>query len=119
MFSSNRSLESIQEIIVEIKRYIELQKKFVRLDFVSKMTILLSALLLGAILFLLGTIVILYVSLTVASILTDLCGSQVMSYSIVTLLFILLAVLVYVMRKRWITQPLTNFLANLFLNDNH
>ena len=118
MFSSRRSIDSIQEFIVDLKKYIELQKKFIQLDFVSKMTILAAAFTLGIILFLLGAIVILFLSLALASVLTDWLENPALGYGIVALLFILLSWLIYNKREKWITRPLATFLANLFINHN-
>ena len=115
MFSSNKNIENLQELIVAFKRYLELQKQYVQLEFVSKMTILLSAFILGSILFMLGTIVILFILLALASILTEVFGSAIAGYGLVCLLLLFALVLIYSMRKKWISEPVTRFLANLFL----
>lgn len=115
-FSSNKNIDSIRELIGDLKKYLELQKQYVLLDLVSKMTVLLSALILGAILFMVGGIAILYISFTFAYFLSECLGSTTLGFGIVSILFIILIVVIHIMRKEWILKPLTNFLANLFLN---
>ena len=52
MFSGDKNIKTIEELVAEIKNYFELQKKYVGLECVSKLVILLSALILGMIMFL-------------------------------------------------------------------
>ena len=40
-------------------------------------------------------------------------------YSIITLLFIILFILVFVFRKKWIEKPLTRFLSKVLLNGDN
>lgn len=116
MFSSNKNIENLQELFMLFKRYVELQKRFVQLEFVSKMTILFSAFILGIILFMLGTIAILFILLALASILSEAFRSPIAGYGIITALLLLSIGFVYSMRKKLIIDPLTRFLANLFLH---
>ena len=109
MFSSDKNIEIISQLFAELKKYAELKGKCLQIDFVSKMTILLSALIVGAILFALSTIVILFLSYTAVLFLAKMMGSITWAC--------FLMVLFYVMRRRWIVNPLANFLGRLFLSD--
>lgn len=117
MFSSNKNIETIRLLLEEAKRYFDLQKKFVRLDATEKMTMLLSALTLGAILLLIGTIVVFYLSVTAALYLGDLIGSRAGAFGIITLLLAVLFVIVYACRRKLIIKPMTRFLAGIFLSE--
>jgi hypothetical protein len=120
MFSSNKNIESISQLIEEIKHYIGLQKEFVKLDVVEKIVLLLSAMILGAILLILGAMVLFYLSFTVAFFLSNYAGlGQTGGFAIITLFCSFIFFLVYKFRKKWIEKPLTRFLANLLLNENH
>lgn len=118
MFSSDKNIETISQLISEIKRYAELRGKSLQIDFVCKLTILASAMVLGLILFLLGGLAILFVSMTLVATLTSLTGSAIAANAIVVLIYLLLGALIYAKRRTWIQAPLANFLANLFLGDN-
>ena len=44
----------IQELAASVKRYIEYQKTYVKLDLTEKLTILLTALILGSVIFIIS-----------------------------------------------------------------
>ncbi len=116
MFSSNHNIKTLEELVAEIKRYFELQKRYVRLEFVSKLVVLLSALILGMIMFLVGAVAFILIAFCMASLVGDLTGSLTLGYASVALFFVVLAGVVYANRNKWITAPLVNFLGNLFLS---
>ena len=115
MFSSNKNIRTFEELITEIKRYFELQKRFVSLEFVSKLIILLAALILGVVLFLIGAVMVIMLALCAATFIGDQTGSLTVGFASVSLFFMLVAIIIYINRKRWITRPVTNFLCELFL----
>ena len=117
MFSSDKNIEIISQLFAELKKYAELKGKCLHIDFVSKMTILLSALIVGAILFALSTIVILFLSYTAVLFLAKMMGSITWACFLMVLFYVALGVIVYAMRRRWIVNPLANFLGRLFLSD--
>ena len=117
MFSSDKNIEIISQLFAELKKYAELKGKCLQIDFVSKMTILLSALIVGAILFALSTIVILFLSYTAVLFLAKMMGSITWACFLMVLFYVALGVIVYAMRRRWIVNPLANFLGRLFLSD--
>lgn len=102
---------------MEVKKYIDLQKDYVKLDITHKLTILLSTLILILVLIVLGMIALLYLSFTLVYILEPHVGGLTISYAIITGGILLMGILIYGLRKRLIIQPLTNFLVNLLLND--
>ena len=102
---------------MEVKKYIDLQKDYVKLDITHKLTILLSTLILILVLIVLGMLALLYLSFTLVYILEPHVGGLTISYAIITGGILLMGILIYGLRKRLIIQPLTNFLVNLLLND--
>lgn len=99
-----------------MKRYVELQARYVQLDFVSKMTVLIAAVTVGAILFALLSIVILFLSYALALALAPSVGGMPVSCGIIALIYVAMAITVYLLRQRLIINPIANFLGQLFLN---
>ena len=58
-----------------------------------------------------------YLSFTLAYVLEPYVGGLTNSYAIITGGILLIGILIYAFRQKLIIQPLTNFLANLLLND--
>ena len=117
MFANDKTIDNLQSLFMEVKKYIDLQKDYVKLDITHKLTILLSTLILILVLSVLGVIALLYLSFTLVYILEPHVGGLTISYAIITGGILLMGILIYGLRKRLIIQPLTNFLVNLLLND--
>lgn len=117
MFVNDKTKDNLQSLFTETKQYFDLQKEYIKLDITHKLIVLLSTLTLILILLILGTIALCYLSSTLTYILEPLVGSLTISYAITSVSILLFGIIIYGCRKRLIIQPLTIFLANLFLND--
>lgn len=117
MFANDKSIDNLQDLLAECKKYVELQKDYLKLDLVEKLTILLSTLILILILIILGMMALFYLSFTLAYILEPIVGGLTASYALISGVIILLALLSYLFRKQLIIQPMVNFISHLFLND--
>lgn len=119
MSTQQNTVENIQQLIAEVKEYISLQKDYAKVDFVQKLTILLSTLIMILILIILGMVTLFYLLFVLAYALEPLVGGLVYSFSIISGISILLIVIIYRLRTKLITNPLVKFLTNLFLNDSN
>lgn len=117
MFANDKSIDNLQALLAECKKYIELQKDYLKLELVEKLTILLSTLILILILLILGMMALFYLSFTLAYILEPVVGSLTVSYALISAGIILLALIAYLFRKQLIIQPMVNFIGHLFLNN--
>lgn len=116
MFSTDHNISKAEELFREIKHYLELQKEYVTLEFVSRLIVLLSSLILGLILFLISGVAFIMIAFFLSSLIGDLCCSQTAGYAVVAGFFVLVVILVYLNRRRWITAPVVKFLSRLFLS---
>lgn len=107
----------VAKLLVSLKEYLGLQKEYAMLELTEKLTRLLTALILGAILFVIGIFAVIFLALTVVSLLKWITGSEILAYGIVTLLFVSLSYCFYRMRNKWLAAPLMNFFTNLLLKD--
>ena len=117
MFSSDKNIENLQQLYQEVKQYVNLQRDYVKIELVEKLTILGTSLLLVLILIILGFIALFYLSCTRAYLLEPLVGSLKGSFAVITGLIVVLIIIIVMMRKRLIEKPLVNFLANLLLKE--
>lgn len=118
MFANDKNIDNLQQLFIELKKYADLQKDYIKLHLVEKLTILVSTLILVLVLAILGIIALFYLSFTLAYVLAPHVGGLTVSYGIITGCIILLIILIILFRKRLIMQPMVNFLANLLLNDD-
>lgn len=119
MFTNDHGINNFQQLFQEVKKYVDLQKDYIKLELTEKLTAIFSALILGLLIVLLSIVILFYLSLSLAHLLAPHVGGLSVAYLIIAGIVILLIVLLYVLRKSLIINPIVNFLANLFLNDSN
>ena len=62
MFADDRSIENLQQLFVEFKKYLKLQKEYTKLEITEKLSILLSALVLLSVVIIFGMVALFYLS---------------------------------------------------------
>lgn len=115
MFSNSKNIESIGKLLLEFKKYLELQKEFVKLDATEKMTVILSAILIVTVLLLLGSIVLLFLTFALTYYLGDVLGSLSLGFGLISAFILLLTVIFYLNRNRMVIQPMARFMTKLIL----
>ena len=116
MFDNDKSIETLGQLFEECKKYILLQKEYMRLELVEKLTVLSSTCIMVVIAIILGMMALFYLSFSVAYILAPHVGGLTVSFAIITAFLLLLLAVVYVFRKQLIVRPLVRFMANLFMS---
>lgn len=117
MFANDKSINTLQELFSEIKKYFILKGQYFKLDMVEKLTILLSTLILILVLLVLGTMALFYLSFMLVYVVASALGSLIGAYAIVGIALIIVALVIYRMRHLFIVRPMAAFLAKLFLEE--
>lgn len=117
MLSSDQNINTISQLVVELKHYIELRTESMQIDIISKLSKLFTALILFLVLFMLSTLAIMFISMTAAAAITSIIGSQACAYAIIVVVYFIIGAIIYINRKRWIEAPITHFIATLFLGE--
>ena len=115
MFSNDKNVETIGQLVETIKHYIGLQKEYLKLDVVDKVVRLLTAFTITLVLLGLLTIALIYLSFAVVYWIEPFVGTAG-GYAVVAGFFLLVLIIVLAKRKTWIEQPLIRLLANILLN---
>jgi hypothetical protein len=114
VFSNDRNIETIGQLVEVLKHYIGLQSEFVKLDVIDKVVRLITALIIAAVLFLLLIIMLIYFSFAAAYALAPHVGNAP-AFCIVAAVYLLALILFVIFRKRWVERPLVRFLARLLM----
>lgn len=117
MFSSNKHIESIQQLLLELKNYYKLQKKFVYLDTAEKLTVLLSAIAIAVVVVILVALILMYATFALAYFIGNQLDSLPLGFILVAAGVLVVLLLFYVNRKRLIVQPLARFIARVFFEN--
>lgn len=115
MWGDSQTTNSLTQLLDEVKTYVKLEKEYLTLDLVEKLSRLFSAIVLGFILMCLGIVVLFYLSFTIIYLVSPLVGGLTVAYALMTLVLLLLLVFVYRKREKYILLPITQFVANVLL----
>lgn len=116
MFSNDKNVETIGQLIEVLKHYIGLQSEFLKLDIVDKVVRLLTVITMTVVLLGLLTLTLIYLSFGAAFALADLIGgSLTFGFCIVAAVYLFILILFVIFRHKWIERPLVRFLASLLM----
>jgi len=115
MLNNEEPSNNFQQLYDEVKKYIELQTEYVKVEFVEKLTILFSTILIIGLIIILAITALFYFSFSMAYLLEPVLGSIALSFGIVSGVFVLLILLLFLFRKRIIIIPVVKFLSKLLL----
>lgn len=116
MMSSDQNVKILERLVRNLKRYVDLKLESLRLDAVSRITMLLSAVLIGVVFFCLASLVAVMLSFAAVFYLAPLVGGYVVAGGVVALFYIVVALLLFVFRRSLIIDPITRFLVSLLLS---
>ena len=106
----------MQSLWTEAKNYLELQKEYLKLDTAEKLSVLLSAVATAALCLIIALAALFFLVIAFALWLAKIVGGA-WSFTIMGGAMLLVIVIVLLARKRWIVQPVTRFVAGLFVDD--
>ena len=116
MFSTDKTIETIAQLVEVVRHYIGLQTKYMKLDVIDKIVRLLTALVMVGLLSLLLFLGLIYLSFAAAYALQPVMGVALAFACIAGVYFAALLLFVW-FRKQWIERPLVRFLAGLLMQD--
>lgn len=119
MFGHLFNGQALQALKDEVRQYLELQRSELQLVFIIKLTLLLSALSVAIVLFAIGIIAAVYASFALTAWLEQLTGSTIIANLIMAGVFMTIALIVYILRKRLIERPIASLLTRLFYTKDH
>lgn len=106
---------SIQRFIASVKRYLGLQRDFVMLTLAEKITVILAVVILALVIFALLLTATVFMVIGLSKWLGDVFGCAGLGYACGGVVYVLLAIVVYLNRIRWIVNPVARFIADELL----
>ena len=115
MLSSDKNVETVAQLIEELKRYFGLHAEYATLTVIDKVVRLLTAVALAIVFILLIVAVLIFFWIGTALWLGQFWGNAAAFLSVAGFHLLMLA-LFFIFRKPWIERPLVQFLANLLMS---
>lgn len=114
MFSNDKNVETIGQLVEVLKHYVGLQTEYLKLDVVDKVVRLLTALTMTVVLLGLLVIALIYLSFALAFGLGEYVGN-VGGFCIVAGIYLFVLLMFVAFRHQWIEKPLVKFLAGILM----
>lgn len=114
--NTEEPVEDLQQLYKDIKKYVELQTEYVKVEFVEKLTILVSTLVIITVIIILVIAALFFLFFSLAYALVPVVGSLAISFCIIAAIYVVLIIVLFSFRKQFIINPLVRFLSKLFLN---
>ena len=115
MLSSDQNVDRLVQLAGETKDYLQLRGKLLRLLLVEKSSVLLSGLVVFVIALVLCLFAVGMLSVCAALLLAPCVGSLAGACAIIAAAYILVLLIVYLNRTKWIVDPITSFIARTVL----
>ncbi len=106
-------MEEFKELFLLLKEYISKQKEDMTLGAVESLTKVLAALIVGAILFSFGCIVLLLACIALAFFIKQYTGSEATGFASVAGIILLLVLIFWCNRRTWVVQPIARLMINV------
>lgn len=112
MFSNDKNIEKLAQLIEKVKEYLGMQQELLQLNTIDKVVRILTTLVLTIILSFFLLLVVIFLSFSAAFALAAVMPSA-LAFLTVAAVYLLLFILVYSNRRKWIQEPLIRMFANL------
>lgn len=114
MLSNDNNIETIAQLVEELKKYISLKSEYIRLNVVEKAVRLFTVITMTIVLMIIFLLALTYFSFAFAYALGSLIGNA-WAFCIVGGLYLAFFITCIICRKKWIERPLVRFLASMFM----
>lgn len=116
-FDKQKYTEAFTDILREFKEYGDLRLESFLVSLTTKLTRILSAIIIGLVVFILAGIIVLFLSAMAIFALAPYIGGIAVGCGVMVIIYALIAVWLYSARKRLVYDPIANLLANIMFSD--
>lgn len=103
------------KVLDKVKKLCGLHIEKIKLQLTEKLTLILSKILLAAIIFVMIVTAMVFITIACAEWLKGIT-SPIAAYCIVAAFYLLVAVVVFAFRRKWIIDPIARFLSRIILD---
>lgn len=118
MFGFSETKQQMQDLLLEGRSYANLQKKALLAGTRDKLSVILSRLAIAVVCLVLGGMALLFFSFFLAYILGQVLDNTALGFACVTAFVLLLLLIFWHWRTKWVVIPITDMLFNLFVVDD-
>ncbi len=109
--------DELKDILAQGRDWVKLEVEYAKLTVAEKFTVLLSAMIIGAICLLMGMVVLILLSLSLVE-LFKMMMVPALAYLAVSGIICLLILILYLLRNPLLLNPIARFITRLLINKN-
>lgn len=109
--------DELKDILAQGRDWVKLEVEYAKLTVADKFTVLLSAMIIGAICLLMGMVVLILLSLSLVE-LFKMMMVPALAYLAVSGIICLLILILYLLRNPLLLNPIARFITRLLINKN-
>ena len=118
MFGFHDTQRQMQNLLLETRNYVGLQKKALLAETRDKLSLILSQLAIAVVCLVLGSMVLVFFLFFLAYVIGQALGNNAIGFALVAAFVLLLLLCFWFMRKIWIVGPITNMMSRVFIVDD-
>ncbi|MFA4867501.1 MAG: phage holin family protein [Pedobacter sp.] len=108
--------KNIEDLIKDAKDYIEIRTEYTRLYLVEKVSKIFADVVTNALVIVCFVLAFLFGTFTLALFLSDVLGSFTRGFGCVALIYLVLAIIVYYTKEKYIEKAIVNFTIRNYFN---
>jgi hypothetical protein len=108
--------KNIEDLIKDAKDYIEIRTEYTRLYLVEKVSKIFADIVTNTLVIVCFVLAFLFGTFTLALFLSDLLGSFTRGFGCVALIYLVLAIVVYYTKEKYIEKAIVNFTIRNYFN---
>ena len=116
MNTEEKYTDNFRKLLQETKQYLNLQKEYALMDTADKLTVILSTVAIAAVCFVLGAMILFFLTFALAYWIGNLTGNLSLGFISIAVFLVLVLLITYSKRNAWIIQPLARMMIRLFVN---
>lgn len=109
--------DQLKDLFFQGRRWLTLETEYLKLTAAEKFTVLAGTFVLGAICLMVGMVIVILLALALADVFKLLMAPS-LAYLCVTGVLIILMVVLFLLRRQVIFDPIAKFITRLFLDPN-
>lgn len=106
-------INKAEELILQVREYVDVKVEKVKLEVVDKSSKVVADLIARIIIFLVVGFIVMFASMAIAVLLGESWGRMWLGFLAVSGFYLIIAILVWMTRDRWIRIPVVNGMLNL------
>ncbi len=107
--------KSLNEIVDNAHKYLELQKTLIKLEVVEKVSEATASAASGAIVFVFYMLMFLFFSIALALFTGDILGKTYLGFATIALLYLFIALILNLRKEKWLKTPIANSFVKTFM----